>query len=197
MEDLYKTLGVEKTATADEIKKAYRNLAFKYHPDRNAGDKAAEEKFKQINSAYSVLGDEDKRKQYDLYGSAQERQNYSQSYNQSYGNGGYYGNYQRTGSDPFWDFFTGAQSDSGEQNNGRKYTYYYSSEDTEPPTKKQGFIRLGKGLLQAFLGLGLVSGVPAIRWIFPLNIICVVVGIEGLVDVARSFKIIFSAKKQK
>ena len=60
MADLYKTLGVERTASADEIKKAYRNLAFKYHPDRNAGDKNAEDKFKEINEAYSVLGDESK-----------------------------------------------------------------------------------------------------------------------------------------
>ena len=66
MEDLYTVLGVSKSATAEEIKKAYRNLAFKYHPDRNPGDKAAEEKFKQINSAYSVLGDETKRRNYDL-----------------------------------------------------------------------------------------------------------------------------------
>ena len=49
MEDLYATLGLTKSATADEIKKAYRNLAFKYHPDRNPGDASAEEKFKQIN----------------------------------------------------------------------------------------------------------------------------------------------------
>ena len=52
MEDLYKVLGVEKTATQDEIKKAYRNLAFKYHPDRNEGSKEAEEKLKEINAAY-------------------------------------------------------------------------------------------------------------------------------------------------
>ena len=52
MDDLYSVLGVSKTATAEEIKKAYRNLAFKYHPDRNPGDKAAEEKFKQISAAY-------------------------------------------------------------------------------------------------------------------------------------------------
>ena len=63
MEDLYKILEVEKTATADQIKKAYRELAMKYHPDRNPGDTVAEEKFKKISAAYSVLGDETKRKQ--------------------------------------------------------------------------------------------------------------------------------------
>ena len=82
MEDLYQTLGVSKTATAEEIKKAYRNLAFKYHPDRNPGDKTAEDKFKEINAAYSELGDETKRRQYDSYGSADAYQNA-----QNYGGG--------------------------------------------------------------------------------------------------------------
>jgi molecular chaperone DnaJ len=63
--DYYKTLGVDKKATADEIKKAYRKLAREYHPDRNSGDKQAEARFKDISQAYDVLGDPDKRKQYD------------------------------------------------------------------------------------------------------------------------------------
>ena len=61
MDDLYSVLGVSKNASAEEIKKAYRNLAFKYHPDRNPNNKDAEDKFKQINNAYAVLGDETKR----------------------------------------------------------------------------------------------------------------------------------------
>jgi molecular chaperone DnaJ len=70
---LYDTLGVKKGASADEIKKAYRKLARQYHPDANPGDKAAEEKFKQVQTAYDVLSDADKRKAYDRYGSTNGR----------------------------------------------------------------------------------------------------------------------------
>jgi curved DNA-binding protein len=78
-EDYYKILGVEKKAAAAEIKKAYRKLALKWHPDKNPNNKAAEEKFKKISEAYAVLSDEEKRKQYDNFGSADQfRQQYSQ-----------------------------------------------------------------------------------------------------------------------
>lgn len=66
--DYYEVLGVSKTANADEIKKAYRKLALKYHPDRNPGDKAAEEKFKEAAEAYDVLSDPEKRQKYDQFG---------------------------------------------------------------------------------------------------------------------------------
>ncbi len=66
--DYYTILGVEKSASQDDIKKAYRKLAMKYHPDRNPGDKSAEEKFKEAAEAYEVLHDEQKRKRYDMYG---------------------------------------------------------------------------------------------------------------------------------
>ncbi|MBR3164033.1 DnaJ domain-containing protein [Candidatus Saccharibacteria bacterium] len=68
--DYYEVLGVNKSASDDEIKKAFRKLAIKYHPDKNAGDKAAEEKFKEINEAYSVLSDKTKRARYDQFGHA-------------------------------------------------------------------------------------------------------------------------------
>jgi len=77
-DDYYKTLGVEKNADQEAIKKAYRKLALKYHPDRNPNNREAEEKFKKISEAYAVLSDPEKRKQYESFGSDQFRQRYSQ-----------------------------------------------------------------------------------------------------------------------
>jgi curved DNA-binding protein len=77
-EDYYKTLGVSKKASDSEIKKAYRKLAMKFHPDHTKGDKAAEDKFKKISEAYAVLSDQEKRKQYDTFGSTGFRQKYTQ-----------------------------------------------------------------------------------------------------------------------
>ena len=68
--DYYEVLGVEKGASLDDIKKGYRKLAIKYHPDRNPGDKEAEEKFKEATEAYEVLSDDQKRPIYDQYGFA-------------------------------------------------------------------------------------------------------------------------------
>ena len=76
--DYYETLGVKKESSSQDIKKAYRKLAMKYHPDRNKGDKEAEEKFKKISEAYAVLSDPEKRKQYDTFGASGFQQRYSQ-----------------------------------------------------------------------------------------------------------------------
>ncbi len=70
MKDYYETLGVSRDASQEELKKAFRQLALKHHPDRNAGDKASEEKFKEINEAYSCLSDSEKRAHYDRFGTA-------------------------------------------------------------------------------------------------------------------------------
>ncbi|MBN2001526.1 DnaJ domain-containing protein [candidate division KSB1 bacterium] len=77
-EDYYKTLGIEKNADQEAIKKAYRKLALKYHPDRNPENREAEDKFKKISEAYAVLSDSEKRKQYDNFGSDQFSRHYSQ-----------------------------------------------------------------------------------------------------------------------
>ena len=76
--DYYKILGVDKNASDSELKKAYRKLAMKYHPDHAKGDKSSEEKFKEISEAYAVLSDPEKRSQYDQFGSAGFQQRYSQ-----------------------------------------------------------------------------------------------------------------------
>jgi curved DNA-binding protein len=76
--DYYEVLGVKKDSSAQDIKKVYRKLAMKYHPDRNKGDKEAEEKFKKISEAYAVLSDPEKRKQYDTFGDSGFQQRYSQ-----------------------------------------------------------------------------------------------------------------------
>lgn len=92
--DFYAVLGVSKTASQAEIKKAYRKLAQKYHPDQNPGDTAAEEKFKEVSAAYDILGDEKKRREYD-----QLRAMFA---------GGAYGPGQRVRIDNFEDLFAGA-----------------------------------------------------------------------------------------
>src|SRR5574344_892708 len=68
--DYYEILGIDKNASEDEIKKAYRKIAIKYHPDKNPGDKSAEEKFTEAAEAYDVLHDAQKRQQYDQFGTA-------------------------------------------------------------------------------------------------------------------------------
>jgi curved DNA-binding protein len=77
-EDYYKILGVKKDASDEELKKAYRKLAMKYHPDHTKGDKNAEERFKKISEAYAVLGDKTKRQKYDTFGSEGFHQRFSQ-----------------------------------------------------------------------------------------------------------------------
>lgn len=76
--DYYKILGIDKNASQEDIKKAYRKLAMKYHPDHSSGSKENEEKFKEISEAYAVLSDPEKRKQYDTFGAEDFRQRYTQ-----------------------------------------------------------------------------------------------------------------------
>ena len=113
--DYYKVLGVERSATQDQIKKAYRKLAVKYHPDKNPGDKAAEEKFKEISEAYQVLGNEESRKKYDELGA-----NWKQYENMGYGGQGFQGfdgqgfeGFGSSGFSDFFDMFFGGQGGGG------------------------------------------------------------------------------------
>src|SRR5436190_1603357 len=107
--DYYKTLGVEKNADAEAIKKAYRKLARKYHPDVNPNDKEAHKKFQQINEANEVLSDPEKRKKYDLYGKDWEHGPQYQAYNAQRQSQGFGGAQQYSGDfddDSFSDFFS-------------------------------------------------------------------------------------------
>ncbi|MCA9687879.1 MAG: J domain-containing protein, partial [Myxococcales bacterium] len=93
MKDLYTALGVERTASQDEIKKAYRKLTRQFHPDKNPGDKSAEERFKDVSVAYEVLGDADKRRDYDEFGDMSLTQGFdrerARAYQQARSRGGF------------------------------------------------------------------------------------------------------------
>lgn len=108
--DYYKTLGLDKTATADDIKKAYRKLARKFHPDMNPGDKEAEKRFKEINEANEVLSNAENRAKYDKYGEhwkhgeEYEKARQQQQYQQSGGFGGGFGD-GFSGEEDYSDFF--------------------------------------------------------------------------------------------
>ena len=115
--DYYEVLGVQKSASTDEIKKAYRKAAMKYHPDRNPGDKEAEAKFKEVGEAYEVLSDDSKRQRYDQFGFAGVDPSYGGGGNGPYGAGfNGFGDFGDFG-DIFGEFFGGGRSRGGRQQN--------------------------------------------------------------------------------
>ncbi len=194
MEDLYAILGVSKSAGADEIKKAYRNLAFKYHPDRNPGDSEAEAKFKEVNAAYSVLGDESKRKQYDMGASSTMYGSSGYSSENSAGTGTY------GTADPFEEFFkkTGTYYYTYRTHNSQRtdtagqQTYTWTSRQAQNLSRSAGLRMFGKGVVQALFGFGALR---IFAFFFPLNIICLIAGFRGLIDAVSSVKYIFAREK--
>ncbi len=187
--DYYEILGVSKTATADEIKKSYRTLAFKYHPDRNPDNPAAEEKFKQVNTAYDILGDEAKRRNYDLGG-------YSYRPEASYSNTRqYHYTYQNPfGDDTFWQWFTnnsqGAYNQAhqnrheGYEQNDYKRTYNYSYKDYNY-TKKDYIQMFALKLIQTVFALMMFR----FFFIVPFGIlICIGVAVNGVKGMINAIK---------
>ena len=198
MSNYYEILGVSKNATADEIKKAYRTLAFKYHPDRNPGNAEAEEKFKQISAAYDVLGDEAKRRNYDLggyssenaYSNSSTQQQYQRQYQYTYSN--------PFGDDNFWEWFNGAQRRSYNQQtqnsrgNYSQYNYNYSREE-ENQTRSSYFSNLVLKVLQTLVGMMFFR----FSWfIIPFGpIICIGVIVNGITGIIRSLKGLFKTSR--
>ena len=192
MKDYYEILGVQKTASAEEIKNAYRNLAFKYHPDRNPGNKEAEEKFKLISEAYDVIGDEKKRASYDMGNSS-----YS-SYQNPYEN--YYGSYGHSSQretqqnpyeteDAFWQWF----SNAGQNQSDYQHSYYHSSYSNRNTrrnyTRFDLLINFLLKLFQIFMGVFLFR---IFIWFLPFGpLVCIAIiwnGFSGAINSLRMLK---------
>ena len=197
MENYYDILGVQKNATADEIKKAYRTLAFKYHPDRNPGDTVAEEKFKKITVAYDTLSDPEKKKNYDLGGYTQNNSannssyySYRSSYTQNpFGSNG-----------PFSSWYENESQNSGEN---KQYTYYYNSNNTPKFTKeyykRRFWSSLGKAVLSGMVGRFILG-----TWLialFPIGpiaaLICGINFFSGIVGAVSSIGKLLTSRDAK
>lgn len=177
MSDFYEILGVSKDAEPEQIKKAYRELALKYHPDRNPDNPAAEEKFKLVNEAYSTLSDPDKKSRYDLggYNSQDPFRKQSETAGAGYGENPY-GQYTWTYYGPF--------GTSGSGSNRPDYETY---------TRREAFEMLLRSVLT------FIAGVLLFRFSFIFGIfgilLCVVAIGKGLMNSLRAIRLLFSVKK--
>ena len=164
--DYYEILGVEKTASAEEIKKAYRAKAFQYHPDRNAGNSEAENMFKKIGEAYSVLGDEGKRAEYDRYGGEKSSYNsYSYSGRNDYSED----------ADPFAQW----QTNSG-SSRYRYYTWQSGNWNTSSSRYSNPKPSISGALLSILLYLILTIVGIDLLWFFPIGIMMMIGGVSGI-----------------
>ncbi len=182
MHDYYETLNVPRTATQEEIKKSYRDLAFRYHPDRNSGDASAEERFKRISEAYAVLGDPAKKSRYDLGGDAPD------------------GRSPFGGQSPF-----GNASPFGEESPFGRYTWTYygpfggsgrwsgSPRGDEPMTRREAVEFLLKNLLVLLAGLFLFR-VSYILGIFGV-LLCVTAIARGFLNSLKAISLLFRLRK--
>ena len=118
-EDFYETLGVARSANAEDIKRAYRKLAMQYHPDRNPGDKSAEQKFKDVSEAYDVLKDDQKRAAYDRFGHAA----FEQAGGRSPGDFGFSGGFADIFDEMFGEFMGGGRRGQGRDSRGSDLRY--------------------------------------------------------------------------
>jgi len=171
--DYYDTLGVPRDATADQIKKAFRERALESHPDRNPDNPAAEEKFKKINEAYSTLSDPAKKNRYDV--------------------GGYTADDIRTagqaGGDPYGDPFGNPY--------GRQYTWTYTmntgARREEPLSRREALEMLLRSLLSFVAGI-LLFRLSTVFGIFGILICISVIG-RGLVNSLRAISLLLNMKK--
>lgn len=184
MEDLYAILGVSKKASIDEIKKQYRKLAQKYHPDLNPGDRAAEERFKSISAAYSILGDEKKRAEYDF-----QRENLFQATNYA----------QSSSQDPFWEWF----NQEAYSQRYRGYTRYSWSNQSSSEQKNEDS-HLSRSQAASLFLRGIVSLVLCLfffRFSFILlpfgPLLCLLGIVRGLSNIIRAVKDFFLSFKTK